>query len=335
VAYELLTGTRPFAGGPVTAQARQHVEDAPDKATEAAPELPAAIDAVFDRGLAKDPRDRPPTAVALVTEIERALAAPTAATRRVDSTRAMSPVAPAVVQPAVAPPPAPARAPAPVADTRLRPDRAAVPADPGGYARRRATPWLPIGVAAAAVVAVVVAIALAGGGGGAANPDRTASTTAKKAPTSSSSSRKDPASSSSSGTAATTPPASPPPPPPATASTGTGTSTSGGSPSVLNDLGYRLQQAGNNTAAVPILKRSVDAFKSTGTTQDVNYHYALYNLAVSLIATGDPAAAIPYLQERLKISGDRRELVRRTLAQAQAQAGGSAAKTPKANANAG
>ena len=55
VAYELLTGQRPFAGGPVTAQARQHVEDEPEKATEAAPELPAAIDAAFARGLAKDP----------------------------------------------------------------------------------------------------------------------------------------------------------------------------------------------------------------------------------------------------------------------------------------
>ncbi|MDQ3724200.1 MAG: serine/threonine protein kinase, partial [Actinomycetota bacterium] len=71
VAYELLTGQRPFAGGPVTAQARQHVEDEPDKATVAAPELPVTIDAVFARGLAKDPRNRPRSAVALVDEIEQ------------------------------------------------------------------------------------------------------------------------------------------------------------------------------------------------------------------------------------------------------------------------
>src|SRR4051794_7738544 len=92
VAYELLTGTRPFAGGPVTAQARQHVEDEPDKATDAAPGLPAAIDAVFAGGHAKDPRARPQTAVGLVDEIERALGTPTAPTKRVDATRAMAPI---------------------------------------------------------------------------------------------------------------------------------------------------------------------------------------------------------------------------------------------------
>ncbi|HVL97410.1 MAG TPA: serine/threonine-protein kinase, partial [Solirubrobacteraceae bacterium] len=98
VAYELLTGQRPFAGGPVTAQARQHVEDQPERATAAAPELPAPIDAVFARGLAKDPSDRPATAVALIEEIERALGTPTAPTKRVDSTRAMAPV-PAAIPP--------------------------------------------------------------------------------------------------------------------------------------------------------------------------------------------------------------------------------------------
>ena len=90
VAYELLTGRRPFAGGPVTAQARQHVEDEPEPASEAEPELPPAIDAAFARGLAKDPRDRPHTTVGLIEEIERALGGPVAT----ESTRAMKPVVP-------------------------------------------------------------------------------------------------------------------------------------------------------------------------------------------------------------------------------------------------
>ncbi|HEV2060872.1 MAG TPA: serine/threonine-protein kinase, partial [Solirubrobacteraceae bacterium] len=94
VAYELLTGQRPFAGGPVTAQARQHVEDQPEKATEAAPELPRSIDPVFARGLAKDPGDRPATAAGLVGEIEKALGARTAPTKRVESTRPMPPIVP-------------------------------------------------------------------------------------------------------------------------------------------------------------------------------------------------------------------------------------------------
>ena len=98
VAYELLTGRRPFAGGPVTAQARQHVEDEPEPASEAEPDLPPAIDAAFARGLAKNPRDRPHTTVGLVEEIERALSGPVAT----ESTRAMQPVVP--IAPAPTPP---------------------------------------------------------------------------------------------------------------------------------------------------------------------------------------------------------------------------------------
>jgi hypothetical protein len=73
VAYELLTGTRPFAGGPPTAQARQHAEEHPSPASEAAPGLPAALDGVLARGLAKDPSRRPRTATELVAAIESAL----------------------------------------------------------------------------------------------------------------------------------------------------------------------------------------------------------------------------------------------------------------------
>jgi hypothetical protein len=43
------------------------------------------------------------------------------------------------------------------------------------------------------------------------------------------------------------------------------------------------------------------------------------------MGAGQPAAAVPLLQERLKISSDRRPLVRQTLADAEAQAGGAAA----------
>ncbi len=58
VAYELLTGTRPFEAEHFAAQARAHVEDPPPPASERAPELSRAVDAVLERGLAKDPADR-------------------------------------------------------------------------------------------------------------------------------------------------------------------------------------------------------------------------------------------------------------------------------------
>lgn len=74
VAYELLTGERPFSGGPPTATARQHVEAPPPRASDAAPDLPRAVDATLARGLAKEPSDRPHTATGFVDELDRALA---------------------------------------------------------------------------------------------------------------------------------------------------------------------------------------------------------------------------------------------------------------------
>jgi len=92
VAYELLTGARPFAAGPPAAQARQHVEAPPPHASQAAPDLPGAVDAVLARGLAKEPSQRPPSATALVDELERALNA--GAPSVVEPTRALPAVTP-------------------------------------------------------------------------------------------------------------------------------------------------------------------------------------------------------------------------------------------------
>ena len=322
VAYELLTGQRPFAGGPVTAQARQHVEDEPERATEAEPDLPPAIDAAFARGLAKDPRDRPHTTVGLVEEIERALSGPVAT----ESTRAMAPVVPLVPTPAPPAPPvmpkaggrprenAPAPAPA-VAATASRRDATPPVADSPPRERQqpgrphRPSPFVAIGLAAALVIGVL-AIALANAGGGDPKDTQQAGSTTPKA-------------------TKTTPKSSTPAAPPAAAQTPTtetpaaDTNASAGdeSPSALNDRGYALMQRGDNAAAVPLLQRSVDDFRSSGTKQNPNYRFALYNLAEALMATGDPAAAITYLEERIAISSDRRGLVRKTLAQAQADAG--------------
>jgi hypothetical protein len=319
VAYELLTGQRPFAGGPVTAQARQHVEDEPERATEAEPGLPPAIDAAFARGLAKDPRDRPLTTVGLIEEIDRALTGPVAT----ESTRAMAPIVPT---PAPAPPPVPpsmptaggrpregAPAPAPAAAAWPRDDTPPVAVPPARERHEPArphgpSPFIAIGLAAALVIGIL-AIALANAGGGDPKDAQAGTTTPK--------------------TAKTTPKTRTQAAPPAAAQTptteapaaDTNASTGNESPSQLNDKGYSLMKSGDNAAAVPLLQRSVEGFRSSGTKQNTNYHFALYNLAGALMATGDPAAAIPYLEERIAISDDRRALVQQTLAQAQQQAG--------------
>ncbi len=309
VAYELLTGQRPFAGGPVTAQARQHVEDEPAPPSQADPELPPAIDAPFARGLAKDAGDRPHTAIGFVEEIERAFDGPVAT----ESTRAMAPVVP--IAP-LAPPAAPSaggrpREPAssPAAQREPTPPAAVAPVrerhEPA--AARRPTPFVGIGIAAALVIGIL-AIVLANAGGG--DPaSRSAGSTTPKATKSTpgTSTQAAPAGTAAPETAATPPAAAP--------------SGADESPSALNDRGYALMQRGDNAAAAPLLRRSVEGFRSSGTKQNINYHYALYNLAGALMATGDPAAAIPLLEERIAISSDRRALVRKTLAQAQEQAG--------------
>ena len=58
VAYELLTGQRPFEAENFAAQARAHVEDDPVPASERNPDLPPEVDAVLARGLDKEPGAR-------------------------------------------------------------------------------------------------------------------------------------------------------------------------------------------------------------------------------------------------------------------------------------
>lgn len=72
-AFELLTGERPFAAEHFAAQAGQHIEDAPPRASERNNLLPRALDPVLAKGMDKDPAERWPTAGALVDELEHAL----------------------------------------------------------------------------------------------------------------------------------------------------------------------------------------------------------------------------------------------------------------------
>ena len=81
VAFQLLTGRRPFTAEHFAAQARQHIEAAPPPASTIRPELPPGVDAALGRGLAKEPARRWPTAGAMVDALERALDEETAATR--------------------------------------------------------------------------------------------------------------------------------------------------------------------------------------------------------------------------------------------------------------
>ena len=73
-AFELLVGQRPFSAGTYIEQARQHLEDAPPRASELNPDCRSALDAVMARGMAKAPEQRWPSAQAFADAVSTALA---------------------------------------------------------------------------------------------------------------------------------------------------------------------------------------------------------------------------------------------------------------------
>jgi len=73
VGYELLTGGRPFERQSETAEAAAHIHEPVPPASERQVGLPRGIDGVFDRALAKDPRERYSTGADFVSALQSAL----------------------------------------------------------------------------------------------------------------------------------------------------------------------------------------------------------------------------------------------------------------------
>jgi eukaryotic-like serine/threonine-protein kinase len=73
VAWELLTGRRPFEAQTPAAEAAAHVQTPVPSITAENRDLPRAYDAIFERALAKEPGARFPTAAQFVGELHRAL----------------------------------------------------------------------------------------------------------------------------------------------------------------------------------------------------------------------------------------------------------------------
>jgi serine/threonine-protein kinase len=81
VAYELLSGERPFARDNPTAEAAAHASAPVPAISEANPDLPRSLDPVFARALAKDPQARFATAGELVAALREAFDAEAGTTR--------------------------------------------------------------------------------------------------------------------------------------------------------------------------------------------------------------------------------------------------------------
>jgi predicted Zn-dependent protease len=81
---------------------------------------------------------------------------------------------------------------------------------------------------------------------------------------------------------------------------------------------------------VPLLRRSVQGFRDRGRISEINYAFALFNLASALRATGHPDEAIPLLEERLRVSDYKAPEVQRELARSRREAGAGGGASPSA-----
>jgi serine/threonine protein kinase len=104
VAFELLSGRRPFESESMTAEASAHVNAPVPSIAEVCDELPDELDPVFRRALAKNPSDRFSTAAEFVAAIRDALQDAAGETRPFQPLPVPTPTTPAPLPPRTAPP---------------------------------------------------------------------------------------------------------------------------------------------------------------------------------------------------------------------------------------
>ena len=283
VAFEMLTGERPFEAEHFAAQARAHIEDPPPSASQRNPALPPAVDAVLVRGLAKNPDERWPSAGAFVDALAEALDdTKTAATQVIagddhtEATRPMAVAAPLPPTPTPTPPRAAAAPPRRVEPRR----RAAVPPPPDRGGNKAL--WA-LGALLAAIVAIVLIASALGG-----DDDPESTTDARNTPTAEA-------------TQDATREATPEPTQEATPEP-TAEPEPEGDASALNLKGDALFKQGRYAEAIPFFRQAVEKCGDSDAMDPCGY--ALYNLGASLNRSGDPAAAIPILEDRLERFGD-------------------------------
>ena len=289
--FELLAGERPFLTQHFAAQARQHIEDEPPRASTVDRTLPPAIDPVLSRGMAKQPEDRFPTAGAFIDALETALSGGLLIDPEATTVRRRRPVTGRTGAIARA-----GAAAAAVSSTRGR--EASVPTGPvawtpadslqrGSFGRRGAGRVIAL---AALVIAVfgIGALAIAGLSG---SPHR-ASSAADRTSTHSATTQAQ--------TSTTAPVHHRKAAPKPTATTHTAvaaTSPTPKSPEQLQLAGHQQMVAGNYQTAISTLRKAV----ASATPGSLTYAYGLYDLGRSMVLAGDPGGAVPILEARLKI----------------------------------
>jgi serine/threonine-protein kinase len=275
VAWELLTGRRPFAADSPTAEASAHVSAPVPAISDRNPSLPTHLDPVFARALAKDPDERYGSSAEFVGELRDAFE------RAAGTTRELAPVASAAET------------------TEPRPARAV--AAPRVQRRRSLVPLAALGLLALAGGGVAVA-ALANDDGGQTTRtfvttvlrttptktvERPVTVTAEPEPEPPPPPPPEP------------PPAAPQPPPAAGASLAQGRR--------LTDQATALMNEGDYSSALPLAQNALSMLQGSG---DPYEGYANYDVGRSLAELGRCDEAIPYLEKRLALLGKHPEVTK-------------------------
>jgi eukaryotic-like serine/threonine-protein kinase len=280
VAFELLTGNRPFEAESPTAEASAHVHAEVPSACERSALLPCELDEVFDRALAKDPSRRYASCAAFVAALRASLAIaagttdepaavpePTAVTQRIEQRDDTWQIPP---REHVAPPPQAGHVPA---------------------ARRRSSVALVALLLLGACAGALAAYLLTRGGGrdhGAIAPQPSVVTKTVK------------------GNDVTTTIVSTTLPATATTAAPPAPTPSAAGPHGLNDAGFAKMRAGDYAGALPLLRQAVQALRGAGPT-DPYEAYANYNLGYALLHLNRCGEAITYLQRAQRLEPQRSE----------------------------
>jgi eukaryotic-like serine/threonine-protein kinase len=273
VAYELLTGGRPFAGGSATEEAAAHLHQPVPPASERGVGLSNEVDRVLERALAKEPGERYGSASAFVADLHRALE---------DAGRTQ-------VLPAPVPPTAATR--------RLEPEEPVAYADPPPRDRQRKRSGAPLAIGLVLALAALAGVALAMTAG---DDDPPAQTT-QQAP------EKVTVTRTTEGTTVqetVTAPAPPPPPPPA--GNGNSGQLSMAEARALTDEATEALRNGDYERAYTLAAQALDdRLRNTG---DIYEAYASYDAGAAAAQLGRCDIALPLLDRSEEIQGQRDEI---------------------------
>jgi eukaryotic-like serine/threonine-protein kinase len=267
VAFELLTGRRPFARESPTAEAAAHANDPIPSVADHAPDLPAAeLDAVFRRALAKKPEQRYPSGLEFVNDLRAALSEAETRTQV---------LAPAPVPVATGAPPTPPRRHGP--STRTLALAGLLIAALGGGA--------------------ALAAALADGDGESASPSVSVRTVTRPGTT---------VEQSVTVTTTAPPPTTTTTDEGDDDDDGGGSGGGSYSQGVeLTDEATALMDQGRYDEAIEPARRAVEILEGTYSDEQPYEAFANYNLGRSLVETGDCASGLPYLERSEQLQGPR------------------------------